>query len=324
MSSLSDADRQSLSTSRMDRFYSASDLRKSAPEGFPSMAAVKAFWPSTGTFRTFECLDWRQLEFYETKLCYLENKLYELDVAEGRTMMGLQRSQLPFNKKIFIDCSFRDSDPSYMSGALDANENMSQDEFTDLREKLFAHIECLTKKHCELVCRLEKARTFPRVQRQAHSQLFTLAQDSHKLDKEAVDHLRAFDEMAYVSIDPVELRIQHIWLSTAPWIKKIIQRFHKRSPLPENNGSQTYDDVGLHIFKVLHRNLVILFIPQVLVPAGILYLAGLSRPLCFGVVAIFTVAFSIALIIVEKRMGHVVVGIVAYIAVLAQFLENVS
>ncbi|KAI0533758.1 hypothetical protein GGR58DRAFT_96982 [Xylaria digitata] len=322
---MSDPERQDPSTSWMGHFYSASDLGSIAPKGFPSMAATKAFWPGAGTFRTFECLYWRQLDFYETKLSYLENKLYKLDVTEGERIKGQKKCRVPFNKNIFMDCCPGDSDPLYVSGMPEANENMSQDEFTDLREKLFAHIESLSKKHRELVYWLQKVKTFPRVDRETYSRLFTMADEEHELDKEAISHKRAIDEMAYASIDPIELRIQRLWLSTPPWVTKLFQYFRTRNPLHNRNGSQTYNVVGLHIFKVLLKGLVISVIPSlVLLSAGVIYLGNLGRALSFGVVVIFSVFFSVVLILVEKRIGHVVVGIVAYIAVLATFLANVT
>lgn len=117
------------------------------PEGFPSMAAMQMEWSSTRTFRTFEYLNLRQLGFYETKLSYLEDQLHKLDAAEARIMRGSQKLKLPFNKKIFIDCCFGESDPLYMSEAPGTDEDLLRDEINDLREKLYAHIESISKKH---------------------------------------------------------------------------------------------------------------------------------------------------------------------------------
>lgn len=49
-------------------------------------------------------------------------------------------------------------------------------------------------------------------------------------------------------------------------------------------------------------------------PAGILYLAGFSKQLSFGVVAIFGGLFAIVMVLIEQPIGHAVVGVVAYIA----------
>ncbi|GAW17432.1 hypothetical protein ANO14919_068890 [Xylariales sp. No.14919] len=321
---LSDGKNPSEMDSWESRFYGDEEFRKLVPKGFPSMAAMKAFWHNTGTFRTFEYLDWRLLEFYGTKIGYLENRLYELDVAESKKRIGPQTTQVPFNKNL-ADCCYRDSDPLYVAGALEANENMSQDEFINLRERLFAHYDHLSDKHHKVVCRLREARTFPRVHRRVHNQLFTTADEHHKLGGEAISHLRAIDETAYVSIDPVELLFQHIWHSTAPWMKKVFERFHRRNPLPGHDGSLTYGEVALRSLKVFYKALAtILASLLVLVPTGILYLLDLSRWKSYGVIVIFSVVFSIAFILVEQRITHGVVGIVAYVAVLATVLENVT
>lgn len=117
------------------------------PKGFPSMAAMQTQWSSTRTFRTFEYLHLRQLRFYETKLSYLQDELHRLDVLEDGMMRGSQRTKLPFNRKMFIDCCFREPDPSYMSEAPETEENALEDKINDLREKLYAHMENISKKH---------------------------------------------------------------------------------------------------------------------------------------------------------------------------------
>lgn len=198
---------------------------------------------NAGTFRTFDYLHWRQLDFYETQLSYLENQLHRLDVAEDKTMRGSQKSKFPFNKEKFADCCLKE--PPSVSGfvhipeAPEGDDGVLQDEFVALRERLYAHIECVSKKYrathslankiCsmiltlhklgELVDWLQKASTFPRVPEEAHSQLFTAARELHGLEGEALQHLTAIDEMAYVNLHSFDSRIQRIWLSTAPWIK---------------------------------------------------------------------------------------------------------
>lgn len=104
-------------------------------------------YSNTGAFRTFEHLHWRQLGFLETKLSYLEGQLYRLDVAEAEKMEGSQKCKLPFNKRSFVDCCFSDSDPIHISETLESDQNMLQDEFNDIRENLYTHIECISKKH---------------------------------------------------------------------------------------------------------------------------------------------------------------------------------
>ncbi|RYC65385.1 hypothetical protein CHU98_g821 [Xylaria longipes] len=314
---------------RRHHFYETDELRAVAPPGFPSMAAMQMQWSNTGTFRTFDYLNWRRLKFYETKLSYLEGQLHRLDAAEAKTMDGSQKSKLPFNKESFVDCCLRGSDASYMPEALAAGNYMTQDEFTDLREKLYAHIECVSTKYHELVGWMQRASTFPRVHRAVHYQLFTAARELHRLEGEAVEHLRAIDDMAYVSLNPIDSRLQSFWLSTTPWVRKILTYLCLKNPLPDNDGSQTYNPVGVSCFRHLHTALIalsttLLSSSLILIPTGILYLAGLSRPLSFAVVVVFGVVFAIALILIEHRIGHAVVGIVAYIAVLATFLANVT
>ncbi|KAI0459921.1 hypothetical protein F5B21DRAFT_202746 [Xylaria acuta] len=306
-------------------FYDTGELRAVAPRGFPSMAATQMQWSNTGTFRTFDYLNWRRLDFYETKLTYLEGQLHRLDVAEAKMMDGSQKYKLPFNKEVFMDCYSRGSNASYIPEALAMDGHMSQDEITDLREKLYAHIECVSTKHRELVGWMQQTSTLPRVHRAVHYQLFTAARELHGLENEAIEHLRAIDDMAYISLDPIDSRLQSFWLSATPWIKNILAYLCLRNPLLDNGGSQTYNAVEVNVFRFLYRALTALLSSSlILIPAAILYLAGLSRPLCFAVVIIFGVVFTITLVLIEHRIGHAVVGVVAYIAVLATFLANIT
>lgn len=98
-----------------------------------------------------------------------------------------------------------------------------------------------------------------------------------------------------------------------------------QSWLPENDDSQSYYTTGVDGFRFLHNIAAILFGSSlILVPAGILYLAGFSKQLSFGVVAIFGGLFAFVMSLIEQPIGHAVVGVVAYIAVLATFLANVT
>ncbi|KAI1753544.1 hypothetical protein F4782DRAFT_545761 [Xylaria castorea] len=321
--------RRALPTLRRHNFYVTDELRAIAPRGFPSIAAMQTQWSNTGTFRTFDYLNWRRLKFYESKLSYLEGQLHRLDVAEAKTTDGSQKSNLPFNKEIFMDCCFGGSDASYMPEVQVADGYMSQDELADLREKLYAHVECISKKHHELVGWMQRVSTFSRVHREAHYQLFTAAQELHGLEGEAIEHLRAIDDMAYVGLNPINSRLQSFWFFTLPWVRNVLTYFYLKNPLPDDNGSQTYNAIEGYCFRYLHSTLItlsttLLSSSLILMPAGILYLAGLSRPLSFLVVVVFRVVFAIALILIENRIGHAVVGVVAYIAVLATFLANVT
>ncbi|KAI0447490.1 hypothetical protein F4803DRAFT_546008 [Xylaria telfairii] len=311
---------------RRDHFYDTDELRTVVPQGFPSIAAMQMQWSNTGTFRTFDYLNWRRLKFYETKLTYLEGQLYKLDRAEAKTTDGSHKSKFPFNKDIFMDCCFRGSDAPDMPEALVAD---GQDEFSNLRERLYAHIERLSAKHHELVDWMQRTTTIPRVHRMAHYRQFTAARELHGLENEAIEHLRAIDDMAYVSLNPVDSRLQSFWLSSTPWVTKILTYLCLRNPLSYEGGSQTYNSVEANCYRYLDKTLIIssttlLSSSLILLPVGILYLAGLSRPLSFAVVGIFGVVFAVALMLIEDRVGHAVVGIVAYIAVLATFLANIT
>jgi hypothetical protein len=62
----------------------------------------------------------------------------------------------------------------------------------------------------------------------------------------------------------------------------------------------------------------------VLVPVGVLYLGTLNKTLSFVVVVVSGLAFAIALIIIEQRIGRVIVGVAAYYALLATLLGNTA
>jgi hypothetical protein len=58
------------------------------------------------------------------------------------------------------------------------------------------------------------------------------------------------------------------------------------------------------------------------VPIGILYLGEPNKPFSYGVVVISGVVFTTVLLVFEKRMNHLLLGIAAYYAVLVAFLSN--
>ncbi|KAI0977087.1 hypothetical protein F4678DRAFT_411750 [Xylaria arbuscula] len=324
MSKLSDLEKQSM-PDKHEQFYKSSEFEDAAPTGLPSMAVKRSRFPNFSTFRTFECLYQRQLEFYEAKLCYLENQLYMLDKAEDSAMHGLQRKSVSFDKNIFMDCRCADFGPSDVSEALEPPENMLQFKFMDIRERLHAHVDSLSKKHREVTCWLREVRKFPRVLGHAHRQLFETAQEYYGLDNEALDHWRAMDEMAYTSIDPVELWIENIWFSVKPWVERIARCLPTRKNSPRHNGDQPYKDVMVNTFTILHKVLVVLSgLALILVPVSLLCLGGLSKALSLGVVVIFGVIFAVGITIIEDRISHVVVGIIAYLAVLSAFLANTT
>ncbi|KAI1357518.1 hypothetical protein F5Y08DRAFT_333809 [Xylaria arbuscula] len=318
---------QSRSTSEEWRrqFYDTSELGSQVPNGFPSLAVGRASIPDTATFRTFEYLDWRQLHFYETKITYLEKLLFKLDIAEDKKIGGSQRTRVPFDKKFFDNRNPQDSGPLYLSGVLEANEDMTEDELMYTKERLFGQIEFYKKKHRKLISWIQKSKTFTRVGRQAHGQLFRMAQEVYGLDNEALDFWRAIDEMAYVSIDSVELWIRKIQLSAQPLMKKIFQPFDTGDVPAGHNGSIVYQNIEAHGFKILRETLVVLFgLSSVLVPGGLLVLGGLSKSAAFGIVAVFGAVFAFGTTLVESRIGHIVVVIIAYLAVLATFLSIMS
>jgi len=58
------------------------------------------------------------------------------------------------------------------------------------------------------------------------------------------------------------------------------------------------------------------------VPVGILYLAEPNKLFSYAVVVISGVIFTMVLLVFEKRMNHLLIGIAAYYAVLVGFLSN--
>ncbi|KAI3321807.1 hypothetical protein HD806DRAFT_523738 [Xylariaceae sp. AK1471] len=138
--------RQVPSESPRRDFYDTFELRAKVPQGFPSMAAMQMQWSNVGTFRTFEYLDWQQLTFCETQLSYLQDLLYKVDVAESKKMKGSQKSRVPFDKNKFMDCCLETPDMD-VYGTSVADDDTSNYEFTIVREKLYAHIERISKEH---------------------------------------------------------------------------------------------------------------------------------------------------------------------------------
>ncbi|KAI1305750.1 hypothetical protein F5Y03DRAFT_151068 [Xylaria venustula] len=324
MSRFSDLEKQVM-PEKLEHFYKGLELEDVVPRGLPSMAVEGSRSPNLSTFRTFEYLYQRQLQFYETKISHLGDQLHMLDKAEDSAMQGLQRNNVPFDKTIFKDCRCADFGTLDVFEALEIPENMPQAKFMDIREKLSAHMESLMKKHREVLCWLKTVRNFPRVVGRTHRQLFKHAQEYHRLGNDALDHWRAIDEMAYISINPVELWIENVWFSVEPWVERIARCFPARKNSPSHNGDQPYKRVMVKTFGILHKALVVLSgLALILVPVSLLCLGNLSKALSLGVVVIFGVIFALGITIIEDRIGHVVVGIIAYLAVLSAFLANTT
>jgi hypothetical protein len=121
------------------------------------MAAMQTQLPNTKTFRTFEYIYQRLSTYYESQLSYLGDELHKVDVAESKTMMGVQKVQVPFNKQKFAHCCLDVPDSPYVHNAPIADHDDTS-KFTTLRENLFAEIESVGKKHRMFPLHINKAR----------------------------------------------------------------------------------------------------------------------------------------------------------------------
>ncbi|KAI0201079.1 hypothetical protein F4808DRAFT_460281 [Astrocystis sublimbata] len=311
-------------------FYNYGELREAAHPGYPKMAAFYTQWPNNGTFRLFDYANWRLLQFYETKLSYLLDQLHNLDDAESKAIHGSQTSKLPFDKKIFEDCYSTDPDNPYLPKTSATDDDPMQDEFNQLRENIFAHLGSISTRHHELVGWMQRASTLPRVPRDPNADLFKAAQEICGLNGEAIEHLKAIGDTAYINHDAVVAQFDRHGRSVSPWIRRILPCLFTKNPLPDvEKGSLAYDTIRVDRFRKLHKTArtlsgTLLGSLLVLIPTGIIYLGGLSRPLSFAVVVVFDVICAVTLLLIEDRFGHAIVGTVAYIAVLATFLANVT
>ncbi|KAI1171825.1 hypothetical protein F4777DRAFT_33545 [Nemania sp. FL0916] len=306
-------------------FYDNHERRAITPKGFPSMASMQAQWSNSGTFRIFEQIHWQMITYYQTKLSQLEYQIHELDSQEDEKLKGSQRSKLPFDKRQFMDCYIEESRSLRISEPLETAVDTVQDEINDTREKLYAEWEQVAKNYRENVYWVQQISRVPRVNREVQRQLLTAAQEQHGLSGEALDSQRAIDDIGCINSDPIVAKIESIWLSAAPWIRKLLRYLFMRNSHPEHGHTQTYHTLEVHGFGFPHRALITLLSSSlVLVPIGILYLGDLTKPLCYTVVVVSGIVFAIVLIIIEQRIGYTLVGVVAYVAVLATLLDTLS
>ncbi|KAI1821860.1 hypothetical protein F4861DRAFT_430709 [Xylaria intraflava] len=313
--------RSSSPDSEENEFYDAHELFKAVPQGFPSLAAMKAQWSKFRTFRTFDYLNWRLMDRIVSQLDYLENELYKLDTVESRNMNGLQRSRVPFDKKVFADCSLTPSEPSHKFNATELDTQ--QEKISACREKIFAHIERILEKHRGLAAWIEHASELPRTHRTTHEQLFASVQEIHDLKGEAIENYRAVTDRVPVGVSQLEYRLEILWQSIPYSIKDFLRRCLGKPALPDNGGTLYYTSVSECKIKLLCVVFAVLFVISVVVtPSGILYLGQPEEANAFVIWLIFGAIFAIPLLFVEQP-GRAIVGIVAYMAMLATVMPNV-
>ncbi|KAI1802959.1 hypothetical protein F4811DRAFT_572497 [Daldinia bambusicola] len=304
-------------------FRSDFELKKEAPNGWPQIAATQFYYTNFNIHRRFSYLLQRTLLDQETKLAYLENKLKELDKEDERYNSS-RLTSLPFDPETLLS-NYARSQPASIrpiptASRVGDTQQTTSDEYNKWKDKdlILESLIPRLKEYCK------KMKKLPSISRKEHKAFYKEVKDCNTLDNAAYEFLFSKDDFITTITDRVHQYFEAFIYGDSPVIslmKKILGR------TPQNDNQDTPPEIvisnrGLEVvFKIL-----LVFVSGLLMlsPVAILFLANLPRGLSFGVVVVFSFAFVVVLALLNSNWETILVGLSAYMAVLATFLSNLE
>ncbi|KAI8945272.1 hypothetical protein F4801DRAFT_139371 [Xylaria longipes] len=312
-----------------DEFYGSEDVEKVTVRGFPSIAAFHANYPNTRICRAFVMLTQTLSTRYQYQLTCLLGALADLD-AEGAIKgeaSGDKGSQpVPLDKERFISRCLRSPDQISLvqvrtrDDGCEEDEEQKKERIDAERENIFANIERIFG---SLANWQGDSRKFPRVSSGVHKRLFKYIKNMDGLDPDAVDYLRAHDDLFYADVDPLYERFYTFLICIRGAFVNSVKYLSCKRLFADDDvsfGTGTYKDRNIRL--LVKSQMVLAGSALVLTPVGILYLQETTKVISFVVVALFGLVFALTLIAFDNRMIHVLFGLAAYYAVLVSFLNK--
>ncbi|KAI0474422.1 hypothetical protein F4859DRAFT_483193 [Xylaria cf. heliscus] len=314
-----------------DEFYGSDEVENVAIKGFPSIGAFHAHYPNTRVCRSFAALTQRLMTIYQCQLTCLQGALADLD-AEGAIksdVPGEKGSQpAPFDKAKFISRCLRSPDQkslvhvSTREEGREEGDEQKKERIEAERENLIANIEHIFEQLRSLVGWQDNLRKFPQVSFDTHERLFKFIKGMDGLDPDAIDYLRTHDDFFYADADPLYQRFHTFLVYIRGAFIRSVKYLSCKTLFADEDvsfGTGAYNDLTIRLF--VKFQMVLGASALVLVPVGILYLGETGKGNSFLVVSLFGFAFAFTLIAFDNRMGHVLLGLAAYYAVLVSFFN---
>ncbi|KAI0157371.1 hypothetical protein GGR57DRAFT_64823 [Xylariaceae sp. FL1272] len=291
--------------------------------GFFSIAATQRLYENFNMQRAWRSLTSDTLSFYSCQLSCLAQELKKISVQEAEYAQAEPgRQSFPFNKEKFLRrCRNNPHSPS-------TYEIPEENDFGAIRENLFSNATAILKKYCDLFHWSQIVSKLPRVDEAHHEAILEYISQGYKGDRSPLAYLEESKDFIYANADPITDvdplldRFQDVFMKSGTRMKSALNYLCLGKTILDTESSQHIEYKVDGVRLRLKMTLALLSSTLVLAPVAILYLADMSHPVSFVVVAAFGVVFALGLLVFEPRTSYFVVGIVAYYAVLSAFLSN--
>ncbi|OTB11447.1 hypothetical protein K445DRAFT_26609 [Daldinia sp. EC12] len=305
------------------KFRSDLDVKKEAPSGWPYIAAAQLYYPNFNIHRRFSYLLHRALIDQETKLAYLEAKLKALD-KEDEHHNASRLTSLPFDPETLLSDPLP-SQPDFIRPApTTSRADNTQQTYHTHKQMLNNYRDNEYGLEDELLQLDKEMQKLPAISRKQHKGFFEEVEQHNKLDGPAYEFLLSQDDFVTTVIDQVHQYFERFLYGSGPVISFVKKTFG-RTNQTNNQDTPSEIEISNGLLKLLIQILVIFGSGVLLLsPVAILFLVTLSRGLSFMVVVIFIFAFVAVLSCFNSKWDTILVGLSAYMAVLATFLSNLE
>ncbi|KAK6952006.1 hypothetical protein Daesc_006532 [Daldinia eschscholtzii] len=333
------------------QLHSDFDLKKEAPKGWPYIAAAQLYYPNFNIHRRFAYLLHRALIDQETKLAYLEDQLKALDKEDENQNAPRLRS-LPFDPDTLLSNRTQPRPPSIRQTTTtsrgDNEQQAVKEEYSRWKDKdlIFEAFIPRLKNYYELLQLDKEMQRLPAISRKEHMAFYTDMIGYNRLDRPAYTFLLSRDDFVTTVTDRVHQYFEALIYKSAPIVSvstpfllvadklvstdaqrhlKFLNRIFRRTQ--QSDSQDTSPEIELsNLALIVFFKILVIFGSGVLLlsPVAILFLVDLPRDKSFGVVVAFIFAFVFVLACFNSNWDTILVGLSAYMAVLATFLSNLE
>ncbi|KAI1479731.1 hypothetical protein F4774DRAFT_425656 [Daldinia eschscholtzii] len=323
------------------------DLKKKAPKGWPYIAAAQLYYPNFNIHRRFAYLLHRALIDQETKLAYLEDQLKALDEEDENENAPRLRS-LPFDPDTLLSNHTQPRPPSIRQTPTTSRGDNEQQ---TVREDTTLSNRCLVDNNeqgleDELLQLDKEMQRLPAISRREHMAFYADMVSHNRLDRPAYTFLLSRDDFVTTVTDRVHQYFEALVYKSAPIVSvstpfllvadklvstdaqrhlKFLDRIFGRTQQSDSQDSSPEIELS-NLALIVFFKILLIFGSGVLLlsPVAILFLVDLPRDKSFGVVVAFIFAFVFVLACFNSNWDTILVGLSAYMAVLATFLSNLE
>ncbi|KAI1398089.1 hypothetical protein F4819DRAFT_46553 [Hypoxylon fuscum] len=307
-----------------------SQIKNAAPEGWPSIAAYRMYYPNFCIHRRFSYLMQRVIMDQETKLACLENKLQELDREDATINVSRLRS-LPFDPDRLLTAYTRTrpqptpNQAHRPTSSRNGEQNEQRDEYIQWKDKdlILESMLPRLKSYHELLQLEKEMQKLPRISRREHMIFYDRIRKHNVLDELACQFLFPIDDFISTT-DRVPQYFEGLLYRDTPIISRI-KRIIGQTQDSNTQGRRPGIEIDKRFFVITIKILVASTSGMLLLsPVAILFLLDLSREQSFGVVVSFLFLFVAVMSSLNTNWDTILVGLSAYTAVLVTFLSNLE